>query len=113
MPLLHKYVFAPEPESVTEVPAQTVWSAPAFTSGNGIKVIRTSSKDTVQGPNGSSDSRVNNNEGNVLSEGLGVYMVFNELELEKEPKPLVDHDPEFTLPLIAPVKTTFEFKQIV
>ena len=32
------YVFAPEPESVTDVPAQTVWSAPALTVGKALTV---------------------------------------------------------------------------
>ena len=34
--LFQTYVFAPEPESVTDVPAQTVWSAPALTVGKGL-----------------------------------------------------------------------------
>ena len=35
------YVFAPEPESVTDVPAQTVWSAPALTVGKALTVTVT------------------------------------------------------------------------
>ena len=34
--LVQAYVFAPEPESVTDVPAQTVWSAPALTVGKAL-----------------------------------------------------------------------------
>ena len=36
--LFQVYEFAPEPESVTAVPAQTVWSAPAITVGKGLTV---------------------------------------------------------------------------
>ena len=39
--LLQVYVFAPEPESVTDVPAQTTWSIPAFTVGKALTVIVT------------------------------------------------------------------------
>ena len=40
-PLFQAYVFAPEPESVTDVPAQTVWSAPAHCVGKGLTVTVT------------------------------------------------------------------------
>ena len=36
--LVQEYDTAPEPESVTDAPAQTVWSAPALTVGNGLTV---------------------------------------------------------------------------
>jgi hypothetical protein len=36
--LFQEYEVAPEPESVTAVPAQTVWSAPALTVGNELTV---------------------------------------------------------------------------
>ena len=38
-PLFQTYVVAPEPESVTDAPAQTVWSAPALTIGKALTVI--------------------------------------------------------------------------
>ena len=34
--LFQTYVFAPEPESVTDVPAQTAWSLPALTVGKAL-----------------------------------------------------------------------------
>ena len=37
-PLFQAYVFAPEPESVTDVPAQTAWSIPALTIGKALTV---------------------------------------------------------------------------
>ncbi len=36
--LFQEYEVAPEPESVTGVPVQTVWSAPALTVGNELTV---------------------------------------------------------------------------
>jgi len=36
--LFQEYEVAPEPESVTDVPAQTVWSAPALTVGKALTV---------------------------------------------------------------------------
>ena len=38
IPLFQAYVFAPEPESVTNVPAQTTWSIPALTIGKALTV---------------------------------------------------------------------------
>ena len=32
-------MLAPEPESVTDVPAQTAWSLPAFTVGKALTVM--------------------------------------------------------------------------
>ena len=40
-PLFQAYEFAPEPESVTAVPAQTVWLAPASVDGKGLTVTVT------------------------------------------------------------------------
>ena len=42
-PLFQTYVVAPEPESVTDVPAQTAWSIPALVAGKGLTVTVTSS----------------------------------------------------------------------
>ena len=36
IPLFQEYDTAPEPVSVTDVPAQTVWSAPALTVGKAL-----------------------------------------------------------------------------
>ena len=37
------YEVAPLPDSVTEVPAQTIWSRPAFTAGKEFTVTKTAS----------------------------------------------------------------------
>ena len=40
-PLVHEYVFAPEPIKVTGVPTHTLWLEPALTVGKGLTVTVT------------------------------------------------------------------------
>src|SRR5664279_3412508 len=65
------------PASVTVLPAQIIWSAPAFTVAAGFIVITIASLTARQGPAGSSVVNVSVTVPAVTSAALGVYTAFS------------------------------------
>jgi hypothetical protein len=97
-----------EPARVTfGLAAQTVWSIPALTVGDGLIVIKTWSLVAVQVPGGSLVVKVNVTVPAVISAAVGVYTALSvELFGVKVPAPPL-HVPEVADPPTTPASVTF------